>query len=44
MKTFILAAMVMALSGCAVARHIGGTDQCFAPTEREAKITKRVWK
>jgi uncharacterized lipoprotein YajG len=37
MKYMMMLLVVMLVAGCA------GTSQCMAPTEREAKITKRVW-
>lgn len=40
---YLMILSVMALSGCSVMKHVAGTDQCMAPTAREAKITKRVW-
>lgn len=42
MKMLMMMAVVM-VSGCSVMKHVAGTDQCMAPTAREAKITKKVW-
>ena len=41
-KGGLLACMLLVM-GCSVMKHVAGTDQCMAPTAREAKITKKVW-
>lgn len=41
MRLMMIGALL--LSGCAVMKHVAGTDQCMAPTPSEAKITKSVW-
>ena len=44
MKPVMLLAVMAILGGCSTLKHIAGTDQCMAPTAREANITKRVWR
>lgn len=39
----MMVAMAATTAGCAITKHIAGTDQCMAPSDSEAKITKRVW-
>ena len=43
MKLVMMMLGVLSLGGCGVMKHVAGTDQCMAPTAREAKITKKVW-
>lgn len=43
MKMTLLAALML-LTGCASLKSFAAGDECTAPTPREAKITKRVWK
>lgn len=45
MKMTMMAVMVavVVLGGCAGRRLQIGANQCTAPTESEAQITKKVW-
>ncbi len=43
MRAVVLLCAVLLLGGCATARKLTNTDQCTAPTPREAKITKKAW-
>ena len=44
MKMSLMMVAMAWLGGCSVMKHVAGTEQCMAPTAREANITKRVWK
>ncbi len=43
MRVALLTLTAVALWGCGAGRYLPHTDQCMAPTPKEAKITKKVW-
>jgi len=43
MRSVVLTMAMVALCGCGTGRSMSRTDQCMAPTPKEAQITKKVW-
>lgn len=39
----VLLFAAVALCGCGAGRYLPRTDQCMAPTPKEARMTKKVW-
>lgn len=43
MRTVLLTMTMVVLCGCGASRYLPHTDQCMAPTPKEARITKKAW-